>query len=200
MMRPTESESDFHQRFSTPSNPYDYEVWVCPQDLYASLQGDFAELSDAFKSEVSDVVDRLVTTQWGGQRPDFSAERNLELRDRSLELALAMYRLRGAPPARVASVLHRLAWCARERGDTEAEQRWLREAFAAYEQGYTRAELNDPKEDVRLQYLCGELARRIDDPSTAVKWFQHVLNHPAIKEFPMWERLARQQWSQLRER
>jgi uncharacterized protein (DUF2225 family)/CRP-like cAMP-binding protein len=200
MMRPTESESDFHQRFSTPINPYDYEVWVCPQDLYAAFQSDFAELAERDRSRVGEVVDRLVTTEWAGQRPDFGVERNIGLRERSLELALGFYRLRGAPAARVASVLHRLAWCARERDDAEAEQRWLREAFAAYEEGYTQAELNDPKEDVRLQYLCGELARRADDHSTAVKWFQHVLSHPAIKEFPMWERLARQQWSQLRER
>jgi uncharacterized protein len=141
-----------------------------------------------------------VTTQWDGQRPDFGLERNLELRARSLELALAFYRLRDASPARVASILHRLAWCARERGDAAAEQTWLRAARAAYEDGFTRSDLNDPKEDVRLQYLCGELARRLEDNSAAVNWFQHVLNHPAIKEFPMWERLARQQWGQLRER
>jgi uncharacterized protein (DUF2225 family) len=200
MMRPTESESDFHQRFSTPANPYDYEVWVCPQDLYAALQGDFAELSDAHRSQVAELVGQVVTTQWAGERPDFSAEWSLELRQRALELALAIYRLREAPPARLASVAHRLAWCARERGDAASEARWLREAIRLYEESYTRAESNDPKEDLRLLYLCGELARRVDDPSAAVKWFQHVLAHPAIKEFPMWERLARQQWSLLRDR
>ena len=200
MMRPTATETDFLQHFSTTVSPYDYEVWVCPVDLYASLQNDFLDLPGGYRDQVGAVVSRLVDTVWGGERPDFLSERNLSLRERSLELALELSRLREAPPVRLASVLHRLAWCARERGDADAEQRWLREALGAYEEGYARGTTDDPKEDLRLQYLCGELSRRLDDKPAAVKWFQGVLGHPRLKEFPMWERLARQQWSELRER
>jgi cyclic nucleotide-binding protein/uncharacterized protein DUF2225 len=38
---PAQRSSDFHQTYQTPFNPYDYEVWVCPNDRYAALPQDF---------------------------------------------------------------------------------------------------------------------------------------------------------------
>jgi len=196
--QPAERETDFHQRYRTPSTPYDYEMWVCPNDLYAAFPSDFADLSADERERVSEVVDELVATQWAGERPDFAADRNLGLRERSLQLALAIYRLRAASPLRLAGVLHRLAWCAREQGDEAGERRWLQETFDAYQAGYRAADSEDPKDDLRVQYLCGEVARRLGDPATALTWFGQVLRHPAINQYPMWERMAREQWALVR--
>src|SRR5205823_1262724 len=66
--QPMERSSDFHQRYVTPFNPYDYELWVCPNDLYAALPTDFGELSDIQRMNVAEVVDG-VTAGWGGERP-----------------------------------------------------------------------------------------------------------------------------------
>src|SRR5947209_470675 len=195
--QPAERTSDFHQRYVTPFNPYDYELWVCPNDLYASLPADFGELSDIQRMKVADVVDG-VTAGWGGQRPDFNADRTSRLREQGLQLALAIYRMREAPPSRVAAILHRLAWCARERSDTDIEQQWLSQAVEAYSTAYAESDLDGTRDELRVLYLCGELSARLGDTPAALRWFEEALRDPALKDHPNWERMLRDQWAQAR--
>lgn len=197
--QPAARSTDFHQTYRSAPNPYDYEVWVCPTDLYAAFPSDFAELAPAYRERVPQTVAELVTQEWAGQRPTFNVDRSLELREQSLQLAFAIYRLRRAPPLRLASVLHRLGWCARERGDEERERHWLAEALHAYTRGFHEADLGGPKGEIRVQYLCGEIARRLGDHQTAAMWLSQLLRHTALKRFPMFERLTRDQWAAVRE-
>lgn len=196
---PYSTDTDFHEWYRTPQNPHDYAVWVCPQDLYASLPDDFADLTPEQRSRVPAVVSQVVETLWRGVKPDFNVQRGLDLRERSLHLALALYAMREAAPQRVAAIQHRLAWCARERHDLEEEQRWLREALASYRQTYTYEDLGPPKTEIRLTYLLGELAFRVGELEEAVSWFFQVTRHPAIHDFPVWERKARERWALARE-
>jgi hypothetical protein len=96
-------------------------------------------------------------------------------------------------------VLHRLAWCARERGDVQQERHWLSQALAAYTIAYHESDLGTPKEELRVQYLCGELSARLGETATAQTWFAQALRHPALGDNPSWERLLRDRWSSLRE-
>ena len=173
---PAARESDFHSRYTTPYNPYDYEVLVCPNDLYAALPTDFATLGDAYRPHVESTVDALVTG-WGGTLPDFAADRTLDLRERSLELALALYTLRKLPRARLAAITHRLAWCARERGDPAVEASWLRQSLEHYAAAYEQTDLGSGKEELRVLYLCGELTLRLGDAERAAAWFSNALQH-----------------------
>jgi uncharacterized protein (DUF2225 family) len=195
--QPVERTSDFQQRYVTPFNPYDYELWVCPNDLYASLPADFAELSEIQRLKVAEVVDS-VTAGWDGERPDFNNERTLRLRERGLQLALALYRMREASPSRLAAILHRLAWCAREQGNPETERSWLSQALEAYSTAYAESDLDGAKDELRVQYLCGEVSARLGDTPAALRWFGEALRHPALKDHPNWERMIREQWAQAR--
>jgi CRP-like cAMP-binding protein len=51
--QPKDSETDFHKTYTTPYNPYDYELWVCPNDLYAAFPADFGDLREAQRSQVA---------------------------------------------------------------------------------------------------------------------------------------------------
>jgi uncharacterized protein (DUF2225 family) len=195
--RPAERDSDFHQLYRTEFNPYDYELWVCPNDLYTAFPADFGEISDLQRPRVAEVV-AAVVADWDGDRPDFNAERNLRMREKSLELALALYRMRNATPLRMAAVLHRLAWCARERGDAQAERSWLSQALQAYSMAYNQFDLEGPKTVLRVAYLCGELNARLGDTRAAIRWCSEGLRHPEIKDHPHWEGMLRQQWATLR--
>jgi uncharacterized protein len=196
--KPGERSSDFHQLYRTPFNPADYEVWVCPNDLYAAFPSDFGELRPAHAERVVGVVAQVVS-DWGGQRVDFNTDRTLALREKSLLLARALYQLRQAPVLRQAAVLHRLAWCARERGDLQRERQWLGQALAAYTVAYHQTDLGTPKEELRILYLCGELSARLGDTATALTWFAQALRHPALRDNPSWERLLRERWTSLRQ-
>jgi uncharacterized protein (DUF2225 family) len=195
--QPAERSTDFHHRYRTEFNPYDYEVWVCPNDLYAGLPTDFAEISNLQRPRVAEVVASVVAG-WGGERPDFNVDRTFRLREQSLELAIAQYRMRNIAPLRQAAILHRLAWCARERGDTEAERTWLAQALQAYSTAYNQDEMENPKIVLRVLYLCGELNTRLGDQKAAIRWFSEGVRHPKIKEHPHWERMLREQWSNVR--
>ena len=196
--QPSERSSDFHQLYRA-HNPYDYEVWVCPNDLYAALPAEFSGLSDAHKEAVPEAVEQVVHTEWAGERPEFNVDRSLALREKALHLALAIYRVRGASPLRLAAVLHRLAWCAREKGDVEQEREYLALARTCYARGYEELDLGGAKEELRVQYLSGELSLRLGDVPEALKWFTQALRHQNLKQFPKWEQMLRDQWGLARE-
>ena len=88
--QPSERASDFHQVYRTTFNPYDYEIWVCPTDLYAALPAEFGALTEAQKAAVEETVAQVVMNTWGGERPEFNADRTLDLREKALQLALAL--------------------------------------------------------------------------------------------------------------
>jgi uncharacterized protein (DUF2225 family) len=194
---PGERATDLHQTYRTALNPYDYEVWVCPNDLYAGFATDFADLAERFRPHVANVVQQVVDG-WGGTRPDFNVDRTLALREKALELALAMYRLRQATPLRLGAIMHRLAWAARERGDEATERAWLAQAVEAYATGYRDSDL-EKKEELRIGYLCGELHLRLGALNDALQWFGEGLRHPALTDHPTWERMIRDQWAAARE-
>jgi uncharacterized protein (DUF2225 family) len=197
--QPAERESDFHNTYRSSYNPYDYEIWVCPNDLYAALPPDFPNLAEQHRLQVAPVVETVVA-DWGDQLPDFNVDRTPDLRERALALALALYRMRDLPHARIAAITHRFAWAARERGDVEAENQWLASALEHYSTAYSEADLGGPKEELRIQYLCGELSLRLGDMQGAITWFAQALRHPALKEHAIWERMLREQWAVAREK
>lgn len=196
---PSERSTDFHQVYRPGSaNPYDYELWVCPNDLYAALPGDFLDLTPAHAGKVTAAVDSVINVDFGGERPEFNVDRTLELREKALNLALAMYRERQATSLRIAAMLHRLAWCARERGDSATEHRFMAEALASYRQGYEDTD-GGAKEELRLQYLCAELSRRLGDVTEALRWCGQALRHAEIKQHSKWEQMLKDQWALARE-
>jgi uncharacterized protein len=196
--QPLNQESDFHQTYDIAFNPYDYEPWVCPTDLYAALPADFTPLTDAQRELVPAAIEAFVARDWGGERPDFSGDRTLALREQALQIALVVCRVRAALPLRTAAVLHRLAWCARERGDTVTEQVWLTEALKSYSAAHEQGADVSVKDTLRVEYLCGELALRLGDGAGAYAWFAQGLQHPELKAHPMWARMIRAQLAEAR--
>jgi uncharacterized protein len=195
---PSERSSDFHQVYRSGQNPYDYELWVCPNDLYAALPADFSELAEQHRGRVAETVDAVIAAEFEGQRPEFNVDRSLALREQALKLGLGLYRMRQASPLRIASMFHRLAWCARERGDTATEQRYLSEALACYRQGYEESN-GGAKEELRVQYLCAELSLRLGDVAEALRWCGQALRHTEIKQHGKWEQMLKDQWVLARE-
>ncbi len=197
--QPRERETDFHQLYDSDWSPYDFEIWVCPRCLYAAFPQEFDDLTPEHREQVPETVESVVQSRFEGERPDFNAQRSLTLREQGLHLVQAIYRLRGVPLLRMAAVYHRLAWCAREREDPTEEQQWLAQALQAYSTAYREESLDEGRAEIRVQYLCGELARRTGDAAAAVNWFSQVLRHAEIKQHPAWERMARDGWAMVRD-
>lgn len=197
--QPLQQESDFHQTYDVTFNPYDYEPWVCPADLYAALPADFAQLTEDQREPVAAAIAEFVDRDWSGDPPDFGSDRSLALREQALQLALVVCKVRAAPPLRLAAVQHRLAWCARERQRSEVEQFWLSEALKSYSAAHEQGAGASAKDEIRIEYLCGELALRVGDRTLAYNWFSQALLHPGLKAHPMWARMIRAQIADARE-
>jgi uncharacterized protein (DUF2225 family) len=158
------------------------------------LPADFSGLGETHRRQVAPVVEEIVA-KWGNDLPDFNADRTLDLRQRGLDLALGVYTVRELPHVRLAAIAHRLAWCARERADPETEKAWLARALDHYRRAYSDEDLGMAREELRVQYLCGELSLRLGDVTGAATWFAQAVRHPALKQHAAWERMLRRQWA-----
>jgi hypothetical protein len=74
----------------------------------------------------------------------------------------------------------------------------LAQALEQYVKAFEGSDLGGIKEELRVQYLCGELNLRLGDVPGAVNWFAQALREPKLKEQPNWERMLREQWSEAR--
>lgn len=188
---PSSIETDFHRVYRESPSPYDYAVRVCPRCLYAATSAEWGTVDEQHPAGIRAAAAQVVAALWDGTRPDFQQDRTRALRRASLHLAVASYRVRGAMPLRFASLHHNLAWCDREEGNPDGERAWLRLARQDFQDGFDLIPKNDDKEQLRVLYLCGELALRLDEFEPASLWFLEVLRHPRVKLFPVWEQRAR---------
>ncbi len=198
---PVATESDLHRVYRTAATPYDYAVTVCPTCLFAAVANEFeAPLTDDQRAQVANAVARVVRDRWQGERPEFNVDRTPDLRQSSLELALEQYRARGASAQRLASLQHQLAWSARDQGKDDLERDWLEIALASYKAALDSISDDSLSEELRLTYLCGELALRLGAPDEAQAWFWHVVRYPNTPKRGTWQRMARTGWEHARQR
>lgn len=109
----------------------------------------------------------------------------------ALYVALAIYRRHGEH-GRTAALLERLEKRKDEnsvvadalvkiRKGMEEEKKWQRKALEAYRRAYEEVETEEDK--FKLEYILGELCRRLGEPGEALKWYERALDREeALKE------------------
>lgn len=170
-------------------NPIFYDVWVCPLCGYSAVENSFHELNEWQK----DRVKKYISAKWG--KKSYGNERGIKEALECYKLALYCGQVIDIKDSIMASVCLRLSWLYRMQGDTAAERGFLEHSIGFYTEAYKKepfpiGKMNEPT----LMYLIGELYRRIDKYSEAVKWFNRVVKHPLRHEKPAIEKMARDQW------
>jgi uncharacterized protein (DUF2225 family) len=153
-------------------SPLHYAADVCPTCAYASSPDDWTDC-DAPVREALDAnrAGRLIAA--GSFR--FSGERSPQAGMVSMLLALRCYEVRGIDLRCRAAMLHRLAWMSREVEDREQEEMYLAVTREAYETAYREDVGLSEAAAVRVSYLLGELAFRLNDPREAIRWFERTI-------------------------
>ncbi|RYD01874.1 hypothetical protein N752_27505 [Desulforamulus aquiferis] len=64
---------------------------------------------------------------------------------------------------------------------------------------YERESTNELKKELRMIYLLGELSHRMGNEREAIQWLQTVISHKEVKRYPIFERMARSLWQDIRE-
>ncbi|MCX7749073.1 MAG: DUF2225 domain-containing protein [Clostridia bacterium] len=163
-------DSDFMVYYQEP-NPSFYDAWLCTYCGYASLSNKFNTVSDKQKKLIRDNI----TPKWKFEKTYphlYDVDTAIEIH----QIALLNSIVKQAKDSEKAMICLKIAWLHRIKNNPEGENKFLNQA----QQGFLKAlEKEDfpvvGLDQASLQYLIGELYRRLSDPSNALLWFGRVL-------------------------
>jgi len=189
-------EADFHVIYRGIS-PLHYSIIVCPACYYAAS-------INSFSQEINPLLLEKLIPALYQLRPttaiEYNQERDLEKVLGSFKLAIRSAQLKQVRPGELAGLFMGTAWVAREAGNQELENVYLKEALTQYLEAYNKDfQSIGNMSDVQATYIIGELYRRNGKSKEAINWFNKVIVHKYIKQYPQIEKLAREQWALARE-
>lgn len=185
-------DEDFCTHYKN-NNPMYYEIFVCPYCGYAASENSFDKLTLIELNKIKEILSGKIVSR------SFCNERNINDAIDSFKLALFIANSRESKNSIVAGICLKLAWLYRELQD-EREMVFLRYALENYSIAYDKEEMPIGNlDEISMQYLLGELSRRLNKLKDAVFWFNKAVNNPLRVANPRIEKLAREQWIAVKE-
>jgi uncharacterized protein (DUF2225 family) len=167
--------TDFHER-AAGTQPLPYLIHTCSRCGYSGADRDFTDGAD-----VSPILRERV---WSELAPAISS--GTRTGSEKYEAAAKVAEWQGAEPRHVADLLLRAAWCCVDEGDTEAERFFRRKAAWKFEESLSAFDGVPRDERAVINYLVGELWRRIGDAAVAEAWFDRVRTEVVDGEAQQW--------------
>ena len=162
-------DSDFFIRYRL-SNPYFYEVVICPVCGYAALRTDFEKL----KKFQAKLIQERVCSKWVPRTFELPFLEKVAIE--RYKLALLNNIMMEGPSSTKAIITLRIAWMYRLLNDTENEKIFLSQSLKAFNDTYTNEYLPVYGLDrFSIMYLMGELNRLLGEEYTALKCFSQCL-------------------------
>ncbi len=169
-------------------NPMHYEIIVCSQCGYAASENSFENLTPTEKQQVKSMLSGKVVSR------SFCGERTVNDALDSFKLALFLAKQREAKRSIIGGLALKLAWIYREM-KCDKEAGFLEYALQNYTEAYNTEELPlGNLDEISVQYLMGELSRRLGKYDEAIFWFNKAVSNPERRDNPRVEKLAREQW------
>jgi uncharacterized protein (DUF2225 family) len=185
-------EEDFRVVYKD-RNPMHYEIIVCPYCGYAASDYSFENLTAGEKKKIMEILVGKVVKR------SFCGERTMEDALDSFKLALFIAKQRDAKKSTIAGLALKLAWMHREM-KSHKEEDFLAYALESYTEAYNTEGLPlGNLDEISVQYLLGELSRRLKKYKDAVFWFNKAIMNPDRLKNPRIEKLAREQWALVKE-
>lgn len=168
-------DTDFRAEYEF-DNPTFYGVDVCPECGHARFESDFQDVNEAAIKLIKDKI----SSKW--KTKDFCGERSVNDAAEAHKLALLNYNITHYKISTIAKVCLRLSWFYHGL-ENDLGDRFARHALDSYEQAYSKENLDDnPKEELTILYLMGELNRRLGQYKKAMEWFSLGLRSPVIND------------------
>lgn len=151
-------------------NPYFYEVIVCPTCGYAALKSDFNKI----RSNKKEVILMKVGNQWRGREyPEVYDEKIAIERYKLALLNAVVGELKDSTKA---VLCLKIAWMYRMLDNDKNEVEFLNKAIQGFLIAYERERTPIYGLNIySLQYLIGELFRRVGDYANAKLWLGRVI-------------------------
>ena len=191
-IRVLERDSDFMLYYGEP-NPTFYEAWVCTACGYAALSSRFTALTDKQKKQIRDAI----SSRWNPDKT-YPLLHTADIAIEKHQLALLNTVVKSGKDSEKAMICLKIAWLYRLKKDSPNELKFMDQALRGFIKALENefapiAGLDEPS----LEYLIGELFRRLGDPSNALFWFSRVITNRLTK--PRIKELARNQKDLIRE-
>lgn len=155
-------------------NPSFYEVMYCPECGYAALPAYF----ETVKPQHASLILQNIAMKWN--KPSYPLQFDEEFAIKQLKLALHIAILREAKDSEKGLICLKLSWIYRLLKNTENERRFQEQAVVCLENAYMHENLPIAgMDEYSLQYLIGELYRRIGNEEKALQYYSSVLVAPA---------------------
>lgn len=185
------SDEDFCLYYKTV-NPLYYEINVCPGCGYSFNSSTYGPV----KPELKKGLARMLADRW--HSVNYCGSRTLEDAVQTFLLAIECQRLMGADDSSMGKLFLKLGWLYRYMSNKEQEHRCLDKALYHLSRYFEKSSSNDPKEEMNLMFLLGQLHFILGDERGAVNWFVRITQHPQRKSYPYIVNRARDAWQQVR--
>lgn len=171
------TDSDFCPHYRT-YNPMFYETAVCPQCGYAFTPEMPAKLNDRARAKLAALLSVLKTPL------RFDGERDLYLAIESYRLAFACLEAIGGKKSQLGKLYLKIAWLYRTAGQESEEREYCEKALFCFLESYRTEQSTDPKLELNLLYLLGDLNYRLGRTDLAMRWLGTILAHPKRQTNP----------------
>lgn len=184
-------DEDFCIHYKT-INPIFYEVNVCPKCGYSFNSSTFGPV----KAEVRGSLTRALGEMW--KSTNYCGQRSIEEATGTFNLAIECQRLRGADDSSMGKLFLKRGWLYRYQNKKDPEHRDLESALKHLYKSYDSVTPENPKEEMNLMFLMGQLNLILGNEKEAVKWFILVTQHPQKSTYPYLVNRARDKWQETR--
>lgn len=168
-LRLLEVDTDLKRNYLT-LDPTHYDVLICDRCGYAAMWTYFNRVSD----KQIDLILQKIKPNYTPKTYDVP----YTLKDavERYKLALLCAVTKGSKASEKAMLCLKIAWIYRDMGDGANELLFLRNAFIGLKEAYEAESFPIASMDENtMQYMIGELARRVGEPKEAMRWISALV-------------------------
>ncbi|MCL6560193.1 MAG: DUF2225 domain-containing protein, partial [Firmicutes bacterium] len=114
----------------------------------------------------------------------FDGERDLYLAIESYRLSFACLEAIGGKKSQLGKIYLKIAWLYRTAGQESEEREYCEKALYCFLESYRTEQSTDPKSELNLLYLLGDLNYRLGRTDLAMRWLGTILAHPKKQTNP----------------
>ena len=173
-------------------NPTFYYVIVCHHCGFAFPEDAQGKIYQKVAEQVQQQLPAIRSQQ------DFSGLRSIHDAVTTYRLAIQCQNLAGAKSSLLGRLFLRLSCLSRQLGLQEEDTDCLRQALELFEKAYTQESSRDPRGEINLIYLIGELHGHFGRVPEAIKWFNRVVTHPDRNTNSHTVKKARDRWQDFK--
>ena len=170
-------DTDFMVNYQEP-NPLFYDVWLCVNCGYAAPSSRFNTINN---KQIKLIKEKLCPKWKLSKNYPSIYDENIAVEFHQLALLNTVIKMGRA--SEKASICLKLAWLYRIKKDINNENKFIYQAIQGFSDAYENENfpfngLDEPS----VEYLIGELYRRLGENSLALKWLSKVLSSRIAKE------------------